>query len=86
MLTMRQVCAVLDVGSAWAPVIPPVFKTGGRPFRATVCSTHMRFRQIHFGGKFFSDRCRDRSELFAAVDFRSVRYLDVHSADQPTLE
>ena len=38
-------------GSAWDPVIPPVFKTGGRPFRATVCSTHTRFRQIYFGGK-----------------------------------
>ena len=28
------------------PVILPVFKTGGRPFRATVCSTHTRFRQL----------------------------------------
>ena len=45
MLTMRQVCAVLDLGSAWAPVIPPVFKTGGRPLQATVCSTHTHFRQ-----------------------------------------
>jgi len=27
-------------------VILPVFKTGGRPSRATVCSTHTRFRQL----------------------------------------
>ena len=31
-------------GSAWVPVILPVFKTGGRPSRATVCSTHTHFR------------------------------------------
>jgi hypothetical protein len=41
----------MQQGSAWDPVIPPVFKTGGRPFRATVCSTHTRFRQIYSGGK-----------------------------------
>src|ERR1700756_3294911 len=33
------------LGSAWAPVILPVFKTGGRSRRTTVCSTHTRFRQ-----------------------------------------
>src|ERR1700739_2904545 len=33
-------------GSAWAPVILPVFKTGGRPSRATVCSTHTHFRHL----------------------------------------
>ena len=56
MLTMRQVCAVFDVGSAWAPVIPPVFKTGGRPLQATVCSTHTHFRQASnpcLGRNFF---------------------------------
>ena len=56
MPTMRQVCAVLDLGSAWAPVIPPVFKTGGRPLQATVCSTHTHFRQAgnaSLGNNFF---------------------------------
>ena len=38
-------------------MIPPVFKTGGRPFRATVCSTHTRFRQIYFGGNRRSSNC-----------------------------
>jgi hypothetical protein len=33
-------------GSAWDPVILPVFKTGGRHYGATVCSTRTRFR--HF--------------------------------------
>src|SRR6201985_2285494 len=32
------------------PVILPVFKTDGRPLRATVCSTHTRFRQILVSG------------------------------------
>jgi len=38
-VTQSVVC-----GSAWAPVTLPVFKTGGRPHRATVCSTHTHFR------------------------------------------
>ena len=34
-------------GSAWGPVILPVFKTGGRQvFLGTVRSTRTRFRQI----------------------------------------
>src|SRR6266567_4263287 len=35
---------VVAEGSAWAPVTLPVFKTGGRPQRAMVCSTHTHFR------------------------------------------
>jgi hypothetical protein len=34
----------VNCGSAWAPVTLPVFKTGGRSNRATVCSTHTHFR------------------------------------------
>jgi hypothetical protein len=37
------------MGALRNPVILPVFKTGGRPFRATVCSTHTRFRHFFAG-------------------------------------
>jgi hypothetical protein len=63
----------MQQGSAWDPVIPPVFKTGGRPFRATVCSTHMRFRQTHFGAK---EKVFKLRQVLTSLDYSPLRTPD----------